>query len=230
MLRLQIRSCSEAGASAYEVFEGHSFICNSTLWDSEAVSEYLAPRVWDRPTEHGLCSWHVTCSSPLVSPTPHHLDSAMSDFPGSNIRMPEECWKLCENENTVVFSEMEVVRIAFAALRLWFPQTKSPEESSAGYCSLKGCNQQNLNITAGSQMQLNSQFRSVAQLCPTLCDPMNRSTPGFPVHHQLPEFTQTHILWVGDAIQPSHPLSSPSPLTFNLSQHQGLFQWVSSSH
>ena len=59
---------------------------------------------------------------------------------------------------------------------------------------------------------------------------MNHSTPGLPVHHQLPEFTQTHAHWVGDAIQPSHPLSCPSPLSFNLSQHQGLFQWVSSLH
>ena len=74
------------------------------------------------------------------------------------------------------------------------------------------------------------QFSSVAQLCPTLCDPVNHSTPGLPVHHQLPEFTQTHVHWIGDAIQPSHPLSSPSPPAFNLSQHQGLFKWVSSSH
>ena len=74
------------------------------------------------------------------------------------------------------------------------------------------------------------QFSSVAQLCPTLCDPMDCSTPGLPVHHQLPEFTQTHVHWVGDAIQPSHPLSSPSPPAFNLSQHQGLFQGVGSSH
>ena len=73
------------------------------------------------------------------------------------------------------------------------------------------------------------QFSSVAQSCPTLCDPMDCSTPGLPVHHQLPEFPQTHVHWVGDAIQPSHPLSSPSPPTFNLSQHQGLFKWVSSS-
>ena len=65
---------------------------------------------------------------------------------------------------------------------------------------------------------------SVAQSCPTLCDPMNRSTPGLPVHHQLPEFTQTHVNRVGDAIQPSHPLSSPSPPAPNPSQHQGLFQ------
>ena len=67
------------------------------------------------------------------------------------------------------------------------------------------------------------QFSSVAQLCPTLCDPMNRSMPGLPVHHQLPEFTQTHDHWVSDAIQPSHPLSSPSPPAPNPSQHQGLF-------
>jgi len=64
------------------------------------------------------------------------------------------------------------------------------------------------------------QFSSVAQACPTLCDPMNRSTRGLPVYHQLPESTQTHVHWVGDAIQPSHPLSSPSPPAFNLSQHQ----------
>ena len=74
------------------------------------------------------------------------------------------------------------------------------------------------------------QFSSVTQSCLTLCDPMNRSMPGLPVYHQLPEFTQIHAHWVGDAIQPSHPLSSPSPPAPNPSQHQGLFQWVSSSH
>ena len=73
-------------------------------------------------------------------------------------------------------------------------------------------------------------FSSVAQSCPTLCDPMNRSTPGLPVHHQLLEFTHTYIHWVGDAIQPSHPLSSPSPPSFNLSQQQGLFKWVITSY
>ena len=72
-----------------------------------------------------------------------------------------------------------------------------------------------------SSQILISQFNSVTQSCPTLCDPMNQSTPGLPVHHQLPESTQTHAHWVGDAIQPSHPLSSPSP-ALNLSQHQGL--------
>ena len=74
------------------------------------------------------------------------------------------------------------------------------------------------------------QFSPVAQSCPTLCDPMNRSMPRLPVHHHLPEFTQTHVRRVRDAIQPSHPLSSPSPPAPNPSQHQSLFQWVNSSH
>ena len=74
------------------------------------------------------------------------------------------------------------------------------------------------------------QFISVAQLCPTLCNPMDYSLPAFPVHHQLPESTQAHVHWVSDAIQPFHPLLSPSPPALNLSQHQGLLQWVSSSH
>ena len=77
---------------------------------------------------------------------------------------------------------------------------------------------------------MDPKFTSVAQSCPTLCNPMECSMPGLPVHHQLLELTQTHVHWVGDAIQPSHPLPSPSPPAFNLSQHQGLFKWVSSSH
>ena len=74
------------------------------------------------------------------------------------------------------------------------------------------------------------QFSSLAQSCPTLCDPMNSSTPGLPVHHHPPEFTQTHVHRVSDAIQPSHPLSSPSPPAPIPSQHHSLFQWVNSSH
>ena len=87
--------------------------------------------------------------------------------------------------------------------------------------------------TSTSQITTNKnaiQFSSVAQLCPALCDPMDCNTPGLPVHQQLPEFTQTHLHWVCDAIQPSHCLSSPSPPAFDLSQHQGLSQWVSSSN
>ena len=78
------------------------------------------------------------------------------------------------------------------------------------------------------QHLLFSQFSSVAQSCPTLCNPMDHSVPGLPVHHQLLEFTQAHVHWVTDAIQPSHPLLFPSPPIFNLSQHQSLFRWVSS--
>ena len=81
-----------------------------------------------------------------------------------------------------------------------------------------------------SPWQISVQLSSVAQSCPTLWDPMNRSTPGLPVRHQLPEFTQTHAHRVGDAIQPSHPLSSPSPPAPNPSQHQVLSQLVNSSH
>ena len=83
-----------------------------------------------------------------------------------------------------------------------------------------------LDMTEGlSTFGINSvQFSSVAQSCLTLCDPMNRSTPGLPVHHQLPEFTQTHVHQVSDAIQPSHPLLSPSPPAPNPSRHQSLFQ------
>ena len=81
-----------------------------------------------------------------------------------------------------------------------------------------------------TSMQSSVQFSSVAHSCPTLCDPMNHSAPGISVHHQLPESTQTHVHRVSDAIQPSHPLSSPSPPAPNPSQNQSLFQWVNSSN
>ena len=88
----------------------------------------------------------------------------------------------------------------------------------------------NLWATREAIQTFSVQFSSVAQTCLTLCDPMNHRMPGLPVHHQLPEFTQTHAHRAGDAIQPSHPLSSPSPPAPNPSQHQSLFQWVNSSH
>ena len=94
-----------------------------------------------------------------------------------------------------------------------------------------------MSICRGEEMLWNTydtskvvQFSSVAQSCPTLCDPMNCGTPGLPDHHQLSESTQTHVHWVSDAIYLSHPLSSPSPPALNLAQHQGLFEWVSSSN
>ena len=86
-----------------------------------------------------------------------------------------------------------------------------------------------LSVESKNMTQFSS-VNSVTQSCPILCSLMDCSTPGLPVHHQFPEFTQTHVHWVGDAIQPSCPLSSPSPPAFNLPQHQGLSQGVSSSH
>ena len=85
-------------------------------------------------------------------------------------------------------------------------------------------------IITGMKCTMGVQFSSVTQSCLTLCEPMNCSTPGPPVHHQSPEFAQTHVHRVGDAIQPSHPLSSTSPPALDISQHQGLFKWVSSLH
>ena len=106
-------------------------------------------------------------------------------------------------------------------------QKREYTDEHIGHTNILGC------MGAVARMSLATsercyQFSSVTQSCPTLCDPMNCSLPGFPFHHQLPELAQTHVHWVGDAIQPSHLLSSPSPPAFNLSQYQGLFQWVSS--
>ena len=96
-------------------------------------------------------------------------------------------------------------------------------------CWQLSCSQRAGEASQERWMWAGIQFSSVAQLCPTVCDPMDCSTPGFPVHQQLPEFTNTHGQWVGDAIQPSHPTPFLSPPILNLSQHQGLFKWVSSS-
>ena len=84
--------------------------------------------------------------------------------------------------------------------------------------------QNKLRLSLCISMSLSIQLSSISQSCPTLCDPINRSMPGLPVHHHLLEFTQIHAHLVSDAIQPSHPLSSASPPAFNLSQHQGLFK------
>ena len=97
------------------------------------------------------------------------------------------------------------------------------------FCHFTVFNIVNKFLCCNSHFFSSVQFSSITQSCPTLCDPVDCGTPGLPVHHQLP-FTQTNVYRVGDAIQPSHPLSSPSPPAFNVSQNQGLFQWVNSSH
>ena len=104
------------------------------------------------------------------------------------------------------------------------PVVRTQHFHSQGLGSVLGQGIKILQAVGHGQKKKKIQFGSVAQSCLTLCDPMNYSTPGLPVHHQLPEFTQTHVHRVGDAIQPSHPLSSPSPPAPNPSQHQSLFQ------
>ena len=121
----------------------------------------------------------------------------------------------------------------FQMLRLDLENAEEPEiEWPTSIGSLK--KQENSRKTSTSALliipKLLTMFSSVAHSCPTLCDPMDCTMLGFPVHHQFPELAQTHVHQVGDAIQPSHPLSAPSPPAFNLSQHHDLFQWVSFSH
>ena len=117
-----------------------------------------------------------------------------------------------------------IVQGALLSTLWWLKWEGNPKKRVCVYiCSWLTC-------TAETDTTVQSNCCSVAQLCLTLCDPVDCSTPGFPVFHYLPEFAQIHIRWVGDAIQPSHPLSAPSPPAFNLSQHQGLFQWVGSLH
>ena len=121
------------------------------------------------------------------------------------------CWLICYKDSLATSLENSTLQEAVGGLEAWG--------------SLWATTDKKLKL-----LILSVQFSSVAQWCLTLCDPMDCSTPGFPVHHQLLELTQTHVRQVGDGIQPSHPLLSPSPPAFNLSQHQGLFQRVNSSH
>ena len=117
----------------------------------------------------------------------------------------------------LIFKLGHTVTVVLSYLQFKFPYPGT--HSLGGFYSWASA-----SVSSYSLYLRSDQIRSVAQSCLTLCDPMNRSTPGLPVHHQLPEFTQTHAHRVRDAIQPSHPLSSPSPLAPNPSQHQTLFQ------
>ena len=149
------------------------------------------------------------------------------------VKVAQSCPTLCDpmdcsllGSSSVGFSRQEI--------HIYREQTSGylwGEGSGKGQYGGRGLRSTNYyTVYIISQKKKKSVFSSVTQSCPTLCDPMDCSTSGFLVHHQHPELTQTHVHQVSDAIQPSHPLSSPCPPVFNLSQHQGLFRWVSSSH
>ena len=146
-------------------------------------------------------------------------------------RINQHYWTVKKNE----WSEPKMVDLVseFLMADLWarsFQKVKNLQESRKASQRWNADRWRKIRETKNLRNLRSVQFSSVAQSCLTLCDPMDCSMPDFPVHHQLLEFTQTHVHCIGDAIQPSHPLLSPSPPTFNLSQHQGLFQWVNSSH
>ena len=136
----------------------------------------------------------------------------------------EEYWSglPCPSPGDLPNSGIEPMSLMSPALAGGFSATSATWEALVNQED-PGC------LGSNSASAASVQFSSVAQSCLTLCDRMNRSTPGLPVHHQLPEFTQTHVHRVSDAIQPSHPLSCTSPPAPNPSQHQSLFQWVNSS-
>ena len=141
-------------------------------------------------------------------------------------RLPSQ-WDKCKDYSTPVFSVLPVWvfmgHIPVPLFLSWFLLVTFPWFSNSHWVLFN-------NLWVILRYFPSVQFSSDPQSCPTLCDPVDPSMLGFPVHHQLPEFTQTHVHWVGDAIKPSHPLSSLSPPAFNLSQHQNLFKWVSSLH
>ena len=171
------------------------------------------------------------------------------DLPAKSLELTSETWNKSNSENDSIVSlqslrdfwnirACRLVPITLAEEEENGTEARGPHVSSralnpdlSSNFHTKVFNRMDLFICfsiLNNQDWLNNQLSSVAQSCLTRCDPMNCSMPGLPVHRQLWDFTQTHVYWVGDAIQPSHPLSSPSPPTFNLSQHQGLYQWVSS--
>ena len=177
------------------------------------------PVVSDSLVPHGL--QHSRCPCPLLSPGVCSSSSPVSRW----------CY-LTISSSAVPFScpQSFPASGSFPVSQLFVSDGQSIGASpSATVLSVNILGWYPLGLAGLSSLH-SVQFSSISQLYLTLSDPKDCSSPGFPVHQQLPEFTQTHIHWVGDAIQPSHPLLSPSPPAFNLSQHQGLFKWVSSSH
>ena len=174
--------------------------------------------------------WVYMCSpswTPLQPPPPHPISQGHPSAPALSTLSHES------NVDWRPISHMVIYMFQCYSLKSSHPRLLS---QSSKVCSLYLClfccliYRVIFTIFLNSIYMYSVQFSSVAQSCLTLCDPMNCTTPGLPVHHQLPGFTQTHVHRVSDAIQPSHPLSSPSPPAPNPSQHQCLFQWVNSSH
>ena len=181
------------------------------------------PRPWDSPGKNTRVGCHcllqcmkVKSESEVAQSCPTPSDPTDCSLPGSSIHGVFQ-------ERVLIPSNFEATASLFSNIQgdLWYFLFSSCQEQDT-YCFSR-------SKLKGFSLSF-SQFSLVTQSCPTLCNPMDCSTPGFPVQHQLPELVQTHVHWIDDAIQPSHPLSSPSHPVFNLSQHQGFFQWVNSLH
>ena len=159
---------------------------------------------------------------------PHPLIQRTMDFKNLEKKILEsskiKTWIcLCSNYLHAIYIVFTTIYIAFTLLK-YSAYGKEYTHEKAQRDDFDTPNKIKYGWSISRMGVCNQSISSVAQSCPTLCDPMNHSTPGLPVHHQLPESTQTHVHWVGDAIQPSHPLSSSSPPALKLSQHQGLFK------
>ena len=188
-----------------------------------------------------MCGWSPVCTAAAaVSTAPGAAGCSQQDrgasrprtaTPGAqltrrgNVGGTRACPTLCHPMNCIVHGILQTRILEWVAVP--FSRGSSEPRSPALQQVLYQLSHHHVRCQAG---WLTVQFTSVAQSCPTLFHPMDCSTPGFLAHHQLSEFTQTHVHWVGDAIQPSHPLSSPSPLAPSPFQHHGLFRWVSCSH
>ena len=212
-------------------------LLNKSLTGSDVDSNAIDCFSPFRPFFSNLATGVLSCLAPLPSITScpyrclaRHRSRKRENTPTISQGTLQSCLTLCDPmdhspPDSSVHGILQV-RILEWAVIPFYKGSSQPQDRPASQCLL--------HWQAGS-LELapkghSVQFRSVTQSCPTLCEPMNRSTPGLPVHHQLPEFTETHVHRVGDAIQPSHPLSSPSLPAPNRSQHQTLFQWVNSSH
>ena len=188
----------------------------------------------------------LQCPQTCIPPTPvteNYLAQNVSVYDNETLQLKKSCWQLLSivllwriplppslsRSVYVLFLCTSTVYLRFD--RWWSASEKHPKQVRLTGIILRSSLQQSIWAAKCKGHSFHSlQFSSVAQSCPTLWDPINCSTPGLPVHHQLPESTQTHVHCVSNAIQPSYPLSSPSPVALNLSEHQSLFKWVSSLH